>query len=287
MRFWQCLAMMDMQELPRLARHAEELGFEGITLGEHLVTFQTQYDAYDYNRKGNSILWYPETDWPDPWVQIGALSQVTTRLAFLTTVYVLPLRDPFNAAKAIATAANLSQGRVRLGLGVGWQATEFEVVGHDFKTRGRRTDEMIALMRKLWTGKAVDHVGEFYSIPALQMSPGLKHPLPILVGGTSQSALERAARHDGFIGAQHDLPEIERMLASIRRAREASGRSMQDFEFLTSLYETDERSVARCEELGVTCIARSAFLDENGMASRMRLDDKLRDMDAFAKKWLP
>lgn len=286
MRWWQCLAMMDMQDLPRLARHAEELGFEGITLGEHLVTFQTQYDAYDYNRKGSTILWYPETEWPDPWVQIGALSQATTRLKFLTTVYVLPLRDPFHAAKAIATAANLAQGRAWLGVGVGWQATEFETVGQDFKTRGRRTDEMLELMQKLWTGKAVEHAGEFYGMPELQMSPGLKQPLPILVGGTSEAAFQRAARHDGFIGAQHDLAEIERMLVSIRRARAALGRSMQGFEFLTSLYDMDERSVERAEALGVTCVARSAFLDENGMASRMGLDDKLRDMDAFAKQWL-
>ncbi len=285
MRWWQCLSMLDMKELPRLAQHAEELGFEGITLGEHLVTFATQYDHYDYSRN-DLIRWYPETDWPDPWVQIGALSQRTTRLKFLTTVYVLPLRDPFNAAKAIATAANLSEGRVLLGVGVGWQATEFEVVGHDFKSRGRRTDEMLALMEKLWTGKSISHEGEFYTMPPLQMAPGLDHPLPILIGGTSPSALERAARHDGFTGAQHELPELERMIEGLRRARAARGLSMENFEIATGLYDYGERSVARCEELGVTILFRDAFCDENGMASKLSLDEKLDNMETFAKQWL-
>ncbi len=285
MRWWQCLSMLDMKELPRLAQHAEELGFEGITLGEHLVTFATQYDHYDYSRN-DLIRWYPETDWPDPWVQIGALSQRTTRLKFLTTVYVLPLRDPFNAAKAIATAANLSEGRVLLGVGVGWQATEFEVVGHDFKSRGRRTDEMLALMEKLWTGKSISHEGEFYTIPPLQMAPGLDHPLPILIGGTSPSALERAARHDGFTGAQHDLPELERMIEGLRRARAAHGLSMEHFEIATGLYDYGERSVARCEELGVTILLRDSYCDENGKATKLSLDEKLDNMETFAKQWL-
>ena len=85
MRWWQGLSMLDMKELPALARHAEDLGFEGITLGEHLVTLQEQYEACDYIQNG-LIRWYPETDWPDPWVEIGALSQIMTKLKFLTTV---------------------------------------------------------------------------------------------------------------------------------------------------------------------------------------------------------
>lgn len=285
MRFWQCLAMMNLKELPRLARHAESLGFEGITLGEHLVTFASQYDRYDYSAD-SQILWNPETDWPDPWVQIGALAQVTTRLRFLTTVYVLPLRDPFNAAKAIATAAQISEGRVLLGVGVGWQATEFEVVGHDFKTRGRRTDEMLALMKKLWTGQVIEHAGEFHRMPPLQMSPGLDHPLPILVGGVSPAALERAARHDGWTGAQHSVAELEGMIATMRDLRAAQGRSMAGFEIATSLRDGSDASIEGAREAGVTLLCRPAFLDERGHASKMSLDEKLRDMDAFAERWL-
>lgn len=285
MRFWQCLAMLDMRELPRLARHAEELGFEGISLGEHLVTFASQYDRYDYSANA-LILWYPETDWPDPWVQIGALSQVTTRLRFLTTVYVLPLRDPFNAAKAIATAANLASGRVVLGVGVGWQATEFEIVGQDFKTRGRRTDEMLEVMQKLWTGEIVAHEGRDYRFPPLQMSPGVAGGVPVWVGGTSASALARAARHDGWCGALHSRDELAGLIRGLGAARAERGLSLAGFEIATSLADDDEATIESARELGVTVVARSAFLDENRMASKMTLDEKLRDMDRFAKRWL-
>ena len=285
MRWWQCLAMLDMDELPTLARHAEALGFEGITLGEHLVTFQEQYEDYEFSQNG-LIRWYPETDWPDPWVQIGALAQVTTKLRFLTSVYVLPLREPYSAAKAIATAANLSGGRLSLGLGVGWQETEFDLVGQAFGNRGRRTDEMLELMKALWTGKSVEFEGEFYRQPALQMSPALRHELPILVGGASEKAFARAAKHQGFVGAQHTVEEIEGFVSGLHEARADRGESMEGFDVLFSLYDWSDRNIERCEELGVTMLSRDAFCDENGMASKMSLDEKLRDMDAFAERHL-
>lgn len=285
MRFWQCLAMLDMRDLPRLARHAEELGFEGINLADHLVTFATQYEHYDYTTTG-LIRWYPETEWPDPWVQIAALSQVAPRLRFTTTVYVLPMRDPLNAAKAIATAAQISGGRVVLGLGVGWQRTEFDVVGQAFANRGRRTDEMIEVLRKLWTGKVVSHDGEFYSFPPLQMSPGVEDPLPIWVGGTSEAAFARAARHDGWIGAQHSTSELETLVAGVRAARLGRNAPMAGFDVVTGLSDYGDASLARAEELGVTVVYRDAFCDEKGMPSRGSLDEKLSDMEAFAKRHL-
>lgn len=285
MRFWQCLAMLDMRDLPRLAQHAEALGFEGINLADHLVTFATQYEHYDYTTTG-LIRWYPETEWPDPWVQIAALSQAAPRLRFTTSVYVLPMRDPLNAAKSISTAAQISGGRVVLGLGVGWQRTEFDVVGQRFANRGRRTDEMIEVLRKLWTGEVVEHEGEFYSFPPLQMSPGLDHPLPIWVGGTSPSAFARAARHEGWLGAQHSTSELEGLIAGVRAARATRGATLAGFDVVTGLTDYGDASLARAEELGVTVVYRDAFCDEKGMPSKSSLDEKLRDMDAFANRCL-
>lgn len=283
MKFWQCLAMLDMKELPTLARHAEQLGFEGISLGEHLITFSEQYDRYDYS-KNNMIRWYPQTHWPDPWVQIGALSQVTTRLRFLTSVYVLPMHSPFDVAKSISTAANISDGRVILGAGIGWQKAEFELVGQDFHTRGRRCDEMLEVMHKLWSGEAVSHEGRFYRFPDLQMSPGLEHPLPIYIGGFAEPALKRAARHDGWIGGQHEMEEVEALVPALLDCRRATGRPVEDFEICLGLYQTDETTIARCAELGVTALYRHAFCDDRGMASVMTLDEKLHDMERFAER---
>ena len=283
MKFWQCLAMLDMEELPTLARHAEDLGFEGITLGEHLITFAEQYEHYDYS-KNSEIRWYPETHWPEPWVQIGALSQVTTTLKFLNTLYVLPLRDPFHAAKLISTAANLCDGRLILGAGIGWQKSEFELVGQNFHDRGKRTDEMLAVMKQLWTGESVTYQGDYHQFPALQMSPRLKHPLPICIGGFSEAALQRAARNDGWVGAQHEMDDIEKLIPALCHFREQAGLPWKGFEIALGLYDNSEANLERCRELGVTMLYREAFCDENGMASTMTLDKKLRDMEQFAKQ---
>lgn len=285
MKFWQCLAMLDMEELPTLARHAEDLGFEGITLGEHLITFAEQYEHYDYS-KNSQIRWYPETHWPEPWVQIGALSQVTTTLKFLNTLYVLPLRDPFHAAKLISTAANLCDGRLILGAGIGWQKSEFELVGQNFHDRGKRTDEMLAVMKQLWTGESVTYQGDYYQFPALQMSPALKHPLPICIGGFSEAALQRAARNDGWVGAQHEMDDIEKLIPALRHFREQAGLPWESFEIALGLYDNSAANLERCRELGVTMLYREAFCDENGMASTMTLDEKLRDMEQFAKQYI-
>ncbi|GAB3307326.1 LLM class oxidoreductase [Haliea atlantica] len=285
MKHWQCIAMLDMDELPTLARHAEDLGFEGVSLGEHLITFSEQYEDYAYS-KNNMIRWYPETHWPDPWVQIAALAQVTERLRFLTSVYVLPLHTPFDVAKSISTAANISRGRVILGAGIGWQKSEFELVGQDFHTRGRRCDEMLEVMQKLWSGEPVSHQGEFYRFPSLQMSPGLAEPLPIYIGGFSEAAIKRAARHDGWIGGQHEMAEVEALVPQLLAERSRQGRADDPFDICLGLYDPSPENIARCEALGVSKLYREAFCDANGMASRMTLEEKLRDMEAFASRHL-
>jgi len=286
MKYWQAVAMLDMKELPALAQHAEELGFEGIILSEHLVTFQQQYEEYAYS-KNSMIRWYPETHWPDPWVQIAALSQTTSTLKFLTGVYVLPMHDPFSAAKAIGTAANLCDGRLTLGIGIGWQKTEFDLVGQVFTNRGRRTDEMIEIMKKLWSGEVVSHEGRYYDFPPLQMSPAVEQPVPVMVGGFSDAALQRAARNDGWIGGQHELSELEVMVPKLLALRhEQDSTASQPFEVAAGLYQPTRENIARCRELGVTQLYREAFCDENGMASKMTLTEKLKDMDAFAREWL-
>ena len=98
----------------------------------------------------------------------------------------------------MSTAANLCGGRLILGVGIGWQKSEFELVGQDFHNRGKRCDEMLEVMQKLWSGKAMSHEGTHYQFPQLQMSPGLYHPLPIYVGGFAEAALRRVGSNWGL-----------------------------------------------------------------------------------------
>lgn len=291
MKFWQALAMTDTEQVLILARKAEELGFEGVTLSDHLVTFGEQYERYPESEDA-VIRWSPQTHWPDPWVVFGALSQATGRLKFMTTVYVAPMRDPLTVAKAVSTAARLSNDRLILGAGIGWQESEFRLVERGFHDRGARTDEMLEVIQRLMSGEMVEYHGRFYDFPPLQMSPGTQKPVPVWVGGHSDAALRRAARHDGWIGAMHDSVQLGAIMQRLRSERAALGRSMEDFGTTLALLgagtrDADPRPVIReAEALGVTSIYRDAWLDPRGRASVLTLQEKIADMERFAERLL-
>ena len=137
----------------------------------------------------------------------GALSTVTTRLRFFTSVYVPAARNPFQVAKSVGTAAVISGNRVALGVGIGWCEDEFELLEQSFRTRGKRTDEGLALLKELWTPGWTEFSGDFYDAPRLVMEPTPTAPIPIYVGGLSEIAFARAARHDGWVGDMYKTDE--------------------------------------------------------------------------------
>ena len=149
MRFYVSSAFLNTREIIEIAKAADELGYDGLGIPDHVVNLETLNTPYPYTKDGQRR-WQPFTDWPDPWVLVGALAQVTTRLKFVTTVYIPAMRNPYSAAKAIGTAAVLASGRVELGIGVGWCREEFALMGEQFAARGKRTDEIIDLMQALW-----------------------------------------------------------------------------------------------------------------------------------------
>jgi len=287
MKYWQVLAMTDMDQIPALARKAEELGFEGITLGDHLITFQEQYESYPESEDA-IIRWYPETHWPDPWVQFAAIAQLTTRIKFLTTIFVVPMRDPFSVAKSVSTAARLSNDRVILGVGIGWQESEFHLMDRAFRDRGARTDEMLEVIRLLMSGEVVEFHGRHYDFPALQMAPGTRKPVPFWIGGYSEAALKRAARHDGWVGSIHDLDGLGNIMRRLRDERAALGRSMNDFNTILAVSGTGGAKdlYRRAEDLGVNNIYKDAWLDARGRASVLSLEEKLAEMERFAERFL-
>ena len=182
MKYWQSLAFVEMDQILPLARFAEELGFHGVTLSDHLITSQAQADRYLYSEDGD-VLWHPDTPWPDPWIMATSIAQATTQLEIMTCVYILPMRDPFSAAKSISTAAFLSDNRINLGLGIGWQNLEFELTGQDFKNRGKRTDEAIEVIQKLMSGKMVDTTVSSTTSPRSRCHPLRRPVCPSMSGG--------------------------------------------------------------------------------------------------------
>ena len=212
---------------------------------------------------------------------VGALAQVTTRLRFVTTVYIPAMRNPYSAAKAIGTAAYLADGRVELGVGVGWCEEEFDLMEQRFSARGRRTDEMLDLMRALWSPDWTEFDGEFYRRRGWRCSRR-RRAIPIYVGGLSEIALRRAARYDGWIG---DLINTDHAIAAAARLRELraeNGLSMDDFTILTPL--TDAFTIAdyqRAEDAGITGILTMPWMFYSGPEAT--LAEKVDGMKRFRK----
>ncbi len=138
----------------------------------------------------------------DGFVEIAGLSQLHDHLGVMISVYLLALRHPMAVARQMATMTQLAPGRVSLGVGVGGDDRhEIEVCGVDPRTRGRRTDECLAILRLLADGNPIDYTGEFFDLDAASIKPPIGS-IPILIGGRSDAALVRTGRHgDGWIGA--------------------------------------------------------------------------------------
>jgi probable F420-dependent oxidoreductase len=281
MRFAFALAFSDPTHFVELARTADAAGWDAVALSDHVFFPERLASPYPYQPDGKPF-WEPSTPWPDPWVAIGAMAGVTTRLRFLTNVYVLPARHPFVVAKAAGTAAVLSHDRVLLGIGVGWMREEFELLGQDFTTRGRRTDEAIAVLRTLWRGGMVEHHGRFYDFDRLEMSPAPSRPVPIYVGGESEPALRRAARlGDGWISVLHTREELAALIARINALRAECGRAREPFDFVVSCSDAfDADGYRRLEEVGATTLLTMPWVLYGGDLNL--LDTKRRGLERFA-----
>jgi len=260
MQFWQALAFTEADQLVEVAKTCEAVGFDGVLLGDHILHFERRDPAYPYSADGQPPF-SAETDWPDCWSVIGMLGAVTQRLRFLTFVYVLPLRHPIEVAKATATAATFCEGRVCLGAGAGWMHEEFDVLGVDFHTRGKRFDESIAVLRKLWTGETVEHHGRFFDFPRVQMRPVPRQPIPLYIGGATPAALRRAARlGDGWLSPGQTLEQALETLARLRQLRTEVGRGQDRFETIMVLNGPPQLdSLKRLQDAGVDGVVHYAF----------------------------
>ena len=263
MKFYVSTAFLDTREAVEIARAADDLGYHGMAIPDHVINLETLQTPYPYTKDG-ARRWEAFTDWPDPWVMIGAIALVTTRLRFVTTVYLPAMRDPYSAAKSIGTAAVLADGRLELGIGVGWCREEFELLGQRFEKRGRRTDEMLDLMKALWSPGWNEFSGEFYTAPRLEMEP-TPPPIPVYVGGLSDLALRRAARHDGWIGDLITTDKALERVDAVRRLRAEKDLSMDGFEVITPLTDAfTPEHYARAEAGGITGIITMPWMFYSG-----------------------
>lgn len=279
MRFSIATAWIDPSELPAIAREADRLGYHALSISDHVVNLETLKTPYPYTPDGQRR-WNAFDPWVDPMVAIGALGAITERLRFFTNVYVLPMRDPFTVAKTVGTASIFTGGRVSLGVGMGWCEDEFDLIGQPFRRRGARADEMLQLLAVLWQGGWVEHHGEFYDVPRLEMTPSPPAPVPILVGGMSDAALRRAARHDGWISDLISTTDAATHVDRLEELRAEAGRT-GPFDVIVSLSDAVTADhFRRAEEVGVTDVLTMPWVYHGGFD--LPLDQKLEGMRRFA-----
>jgi probable F420-dependent oxidoreductase len=211
-------------EYAPLAAAVERAGYDAIWIPDHLATPSRIDSTYPYTASGT----HPfdrSTPFFDVWVLAAHLATVTSRLRIGTGVFILPLRPAVITARAASTVQHLSGGRFLFGIGTGWMEDEFAATGQSFSDRGPRTDEIIEVIRRLWTGEATSYAGEYVTVPEVTIAPTVPAPIPIVMGGASGPAVRRAAAlGDGWYGTPSDLSTACVARDALEAQRLAAGR---------------------------------------------------------------
>ena len=201
------------------AAAVEELGYKHILAFDHVV------GADPAVHKGWSGPYTIDSAFHEPFVLFGYLAAITS-LELVTGVIIAPQRQTVLIAKQAAEVDLLTQGRLRLGVGLGWNSVEYEALGKDFTDRGRRLEEQIALLRRLWTERSVTFHGEFETVTGAGLAPmPVQQPIPIWIGAQSEAAYRRAGRlADGWFPQMQPGPALGEASKTVRSAARASGR---------------------------------------------------------------
>jgi probable F420-dependent oxidoreductase len=202
------------------AEHVEGLGFAHLLAYDHVVGADPKihigWDGpYDLH-----------STFHEPLVTFGYLAAVTTSLELVTGVVILPQRQAVLVAKQAAEVDLLSRGRLRLGVGLGWNAVEYEALGEDFSTRGKRSEEQVEVMRRLWTEETVTYRGTYHTVTGAGLAPlPIQRPIPLWFGASSPRACRRAGRlGDGWFPMVGPGPKLEQALQAVEQAAMEAGR---------------------------------------------------------------
>jgi probable F420-dependent oxidoreductase len=259
--------------LATIGREAEERGFSCLWVGEHVVLFEEYASSYPYADDGK-IPAPPGTGLLEPLNTLAFLAAHTTTVRLGTAMVLLPQRNPVYTAKEVATLDWLSNGRVDLGIGVGWLEEEFRAVNVSWPHRGRRTDEYLDVLHTLWTDETSQFEGEFYSLNPCQMFPKpAQDPLPIHIGGESDAALQRVARAaNGWHTFNRSPDELAEPLGTLDGLLAEQGRSRSDITITVCPYfqPLDADIAERYAEAGADAVAALVIpMDEDSVRAQL------------------
>jgi probable F420-dependent oxidoreductase len=229
MKFGTFLVHTQPSSLAAVARKAEELEFDSLWIPEHIMLPVKYQSPYPYSSSGRMPA-PPETPLHDPMLALAFVAGITTKVKLATGIYVLPIRNPFTTAKAVASLDVLSGGRFIFGVGIGWLEEEFAAVGMNFKDRAMRTREYVGLMKELFTRDDPVYRGKSVAIEGFRFMPKpvqKPHP-PFVFGGHTEPSLKRAARlGDGWYGIAESVEEIRAVIERLRGHERALDRGTQ------------------------------------------------------------
>jgi probable F420-dependent oxidoreductase len=281
MRFSLAEAMCDPSHYLPLAIAAEEAGYTSYVIPDSICYPKASDTQYPYTEDGERQF-LEGRPFIEPFSLIPAMGAVTKRLRFVTFVVKLPIRQPVLVAKSATSVAVLTNNRFAFGVGLSPWPEDFQVCGQEWKTRGKRMDEMIEIIRGLSKGDFFEYHGKHYDIPAIKMCPVPTQPIPILIGGHTEPALRRAARlGDGWVQAGRD--PFEPMIKRLTELRKEYGREREPFEIHVISFEgfsVDE--VHRLEDVGVTDIIVGLRYVYDRSTDSMALSEKIDLLRLYA-----
>ena len=260
-------------------RSAEEAGIESLWLGEHVVLFDEMEFPYPGSRDGKIPV--PEGGGMlDTTATIGYLAGCTSKLRFGTGITLVPQRNPVYTANEFATLDWLTNGRIDFGVGVGWCKEEVIACGYSWEDRGKRCDEFLEVIKRLWTDEIASFEGSHFSLPPCRMDPKpVQDPyIPMIIGGHSKAGLRRAAKYgSGWYGFNLDPTMTANILADLDRELAVQNRTRDDFEIvITPAFRATADLVPEYEDLGV-----DRLVVHLGNQKPERVSKRLIEMEKF------
>jgi probable F420-dependent oxidoreductase len=245
---------VDPARAVELMQAAEAAGFDSAWTVEHTVIPRGYQSAYPYTSDGRLPGGEGDFLLPDPLIWMAYVAAATSRIKLATGILILPQHNPVIVAKQVATLDHMANGRILLGIGVGWLKEEFDAIGAIFENRGRRTDEYIAAMRELWSKPAASFHGKYANFDDIVCNPKpVQQPgPPVLIGSADKNALKRVARWaDGYIPVCFETAKaasfMRRNLAELKAECDKNGRDFGKLDITVMASLPAERS--RTQEL--------------------------------------
>ncbi|MGE3620227.1 MAG: TIGR03619 family F420-dependent LLM class oxidoreductase [Acidimicrobiia bacterium] len=282
-----CTYDISAGDLVELARLADECGFDALWVGEHTV-LPAHHASRHPAQPGATAVHHgkaivdPEVELVDPLVAVAAAAVATTRIRLATGIALLPLNHPLLVARAVATLHDISGGRFVYGAGSGWLAEEFEALGVDFATRGRRFDESIEILRRAWRGTPFSFHGEHFEFSDLRITT---RPIevPLVLGGNTGRALDRCARvGDGWLSSGNPtFEEAVHLSSRLHGLLQQHGRDPGAFRMFVRIKGITSHQVERYAEAGIEDVVVWAHEIFEGVAPDERADAMRGAADAL------